>query len=99
MADAQVCATAVFPVVICLQNFLPNRSKRHTKNNISSRMPKFAVRLGIGLNIRQKLMIDVGGKIASKQKRWTRDVGMGIKTPLEAMNGTYIGVFAPSSFS
>ncbi|KAL9716266.1 40S ribosomal protein S11-B [Leucoagaricus gongylophorus] len=36
-----------------------------------------------------------GGKIASKQKRWTRDVGMGIKTPLEAMNGTYIDKKCP----
>jgi len=38
--------------------------------------------------------IDIGGKIITKQKRWTKDVGMGFKTPLEAINGTYIGALA-----
>jgi small subunit ribosomal protein S11e len=33
-----------------------------------------------------------GKKIATKEKRWFKDVGLGFKTPAEAINGTYIGV-------
>ena len=38
-------------------------------------------------------------KVATKEKRWYKDVGLGFKTPTEAINGTYIGAsaFAPSS--
>ena len=32
-----------------------------------------------------------GKKIATKEKRWYKDVGLGFKTPAEAINGTYIG--------
>ena len=32
-----------------------------------------------------------GKKIATKEKRWYKDVGLGYKTPSEAINGTYIG--------
>jgi hypothetical protein len=28
----------------------------------------------------------------TKQKRWYKDVGLGFKTPTEAINGAYIGV-------
>ena len=34
----------------------------------------------------------VGGKkVSTKDKRWYKDVGLGFKTPSEAINGTYIG--------
>lgn len=33
----------------------------------------------------------VGKKVATKEKRWYKDVGLGYKTPAEAINGTYIG--------
>ena len=33
----------------------------------------------------------VGKKVATKEKRWYKDVGLGFKTPAEAINGTYIG--------
>lgn len=40
------------------------------------------------------LTCTIGGKkIATKEKRWYKDVGLGFKTPPEAINGTYIGVF------
>ena len=32
-----------------------------------------------------------GKKVSSKDKRWYKDVGLGFKTPSEAINGTYIG--------
>jgi hypothetical protein len=32
-----------------------------------------------------------GKKVATKDKRWYKDVGLGFKTPAEAINGTYIG--------
>ena len=38
---------------------------------------------------------DSGGKkVATKDKRWYKDVGLGFKTPSEAINGTYIGTSA-----
>ena len=38
--------------------------------------------------------MNVGGKkISTKEKRWYKDVGLGFKTPAEAINGTYIGEF------
>lgn len=33
----------------------------------------------------------VGKKVATKEKRWYKDVGLGFKTPAEAISGTYIG--------
>ena len=33
-----------------------------------------------------------GKKVSTKEKRWYKDVGLGFKTPPEAINGTYIGV-------
>ena len=39
---------------------------------------------------------DSGGKkVATKDKRWYKDVGLGFKTPPEAINGTYIGAPVP----
>ena len=32
-----------------------------------------------------------GKKVTTKEKRWFKDVGLGFKTPSEAINGTYIG--------
>jgi hypothetical protein len=32
-----------------------------------------------------------GKKISTKEKRWYKDVGLGYKTPAEAITGTYIG--------
>jgi Ribosomal_S17 N-terminal len=32
-----------------------------------------------------------GKKVATKERRWYKDVGLGYKTPSEAINGTYIG--------
>ncbi|KAJ7630919.1 ribosomal protein S17-domain-containing protein [Roridomyces roridus] len=32
-----------------------------------------------------------GKKVSTKEKRWYKDVGLGFKTPAEAINGTYIG--------
>ncbi|KAL1739873.1 hypothetical protein HDZ31DRAFT_68497, partial [Schizophyllum fasciatum] len=29
-------------------------------------------------------------KVSGKEKRWYKDVGLGFKTPTEAINGTYI---------
>ena len=36
--------------------------------------------------------IGIGGKkVSTKDKRWYKEVGLGFKTPSEAINGTYIG--------
>jgi hypothetical protein len=32
-------------------------------------------------------------KVNSRTKRWYKDVGLGFKTPAEAINGTYIGTY------
>jgi len=32
--------------------------------------------------------------VSTKEKRWYKDVGLGFKTPPEAINGTYIGACA-----
>lgn len=32
----------------------------------------------------------------TKEKRWFKDVGLGFKTPKEAIEGTYIGTSTPS---
>ncbi|KJA29110.1 hypothetical protein HYPSUDRAFT_32453 [Hypholoma sublateritium FD-334 SS-4] len=36
-----------------------------------------------------------GKKVATKEKRWYKDVGLGFKTPSEAINGTYIDKKCP----
>ncbi|KAF7347849.1 Serine/threonine-protein phosphatase [Mycena venus] len=36
-----------------------------------------------------------GKKISTKEKRWYKDVGLGFKTPAEAINGTYIDKKCP----
>ena len=36
-----------------------------------------------------------GKKVSTKEKRWYKDVGLGFKTPAEAINGTYIGAYPP----
>lgn len=38
------------------------------------------------------LLISGGKKVATKEKRWYKDVGLGFKTPAEAVSGTYIGM-------
>jgi hypothetical protein len=46
-----------------------------------------------------RLFVAIGGKkVSTKEKRWYKDVGLGFKTPPEAINGTYIGVCAPFAF-
>lgn len=40
-----------------------------------------------------------GKKLSTKEKRWYKDVGLGFKTPTEAINGTYIGAFFHDSTS
>jgi Ribosomal_S17 N-terminal len=37
------------------------------------------------------LCLPGGRKVATKDKRWYKDVGLGFKTPAEAINGHYIG--------
>ncbi|KAI0322625.1 ribosomal protein S17-domain-containing protein [Amylostereum chailletii] len=37
----------------------------------------------------------VGKKVQTKDKRWYKDVGLGFKTPAEAINGTYIDKKCP----
>ncbi|TFY70283.1 hypothetical protein EVG20_g2729 [Dentipellis fragilis] len=37
----------------------------------------------------------VGKKVSTKEKRWYKDVGLGFKTPQEAINGTYIDKKCP----
>ena len=32
-----------------------------------------------------------GKKVSTKEKRWYKDVGLGFKTPAEAIHGSYIG--------
>ena len=32
-----------------------------------------------------------GKKVSTKEKRWYKDVGLGFKTPAEAISGNYIG--------
>jgi len=36
-----------------------------------------------------------GKKVSTKEKRWYKDVGLGFKTPPEAINGTYIDKKCP----
>jgi hypothetical protein len=45
-----------------------------------------------------RLHVTIGGKkVSTKEKRWYKDVGLGFKTPPEAISGTYIGVCALSA--
>ena len=32
-----------------------------------------------------------GKKVSTKEKRWYKDVGLGFKTPADAISGSYIG--------
>jgi hypothetical protein len=69
------------------------RSRRPTKSSTSSKTPKRAV-------VRQVQCSGEGGiieiwvlgkKVVTKARRWYKDVGLGFKTPSEAIQGTYIG--------
>jgi len=37
----------------------------------------------------------VGKKVSTKERRWYKDVGLGFKTPPEAINGTYVDKKCP----
>lgn len=39
-----------------------------------------------------------GKKVNGKEKRWYKDVGLGFKTPADAISGTYIGELLARSF-
>jgi hypothetical protein len=34
-----------------------------------------------------------GKKVITRERRWYKDIGLGYKTPQEAINGTYIGQY------
>ena len=74
------------------------RSRRHTRSSTSSKTRRRSVRViqSRGLNGdsfgRLGLLILGGKKVATKEKRWYKDVGLGFKTPAEAVSGTYIGM-------
>lgn len=36
-------------------------------------------------------------KVVAKEKRWYKDIGLGYKTPQEAISGTYVGQSPPST--
>ena len=70
------------------------RLRRHTKSKIFSLMRNLVVRW-ITWTLAPVLTCILGGKkIATKEKRWYKDVGLGFKTPSEAINGTYIGAWS-----
>lgn len=79
------------PYLARLNSCLPDRKgvpeAAHLPECQSSRCVKSFVRLcGV-------LISRVGGKkISTKEKRWYKDVGLGFKTPAEAISGSYIGV-------
>ena len=69
------------------------RSRSRTKNNTCSKMRKLAVCSAV-LSLSFLLIylwLSGGRKVATKEKRWYKDVGLGFKTPAEAINGQYIG--------
>lgn len=70
---------------------IDHRSRKPIKNNISSRTPKPVVCF-ISRLLTFLTRWTVGKKVTTKEKRWFKDVGLGFKTPSEAINGTYIGM-------
>jgi hypothetical protein len=55
-------------------------------------MPKPGVCLDLLRLLRVLISRPGGKKISTKEKRWYKDVGLGFKTPADAITGTYIGV-------
>ncbi|KAJ3815966.1 Metallo-dependent phosphatase-like protein [Lentinula lateritia] len=43
----------------------------------------------------QNAKVKAGKKVSTKDRRWYKDVGLGFKTPAEAINGTYIDKKCP----
>lgn len=83
-----------------LRFLLEFRSRRRTRSSTSSKTRRFAVRMPNAEPTGQRgthwewlgtLWNSGGKKVATKDKRWYKDVGLGFKTPSEAINGTYIG--------
>ena len=71
------------------------RLRGHTKNKIFSIMPNPVVRCTAWTLPPPYLTCILGGKkLATKEKRWYKDVGLGFKTPSEAISGTYIGAWS-----
>jgi hypothetical protein len=69
-----------------------HRLRKRFKNRISFKTPRPVVCLINGCPGITFLTLHSGTKkVATKDKRWFRDVGLGFKTPSEAINGTYIG--------
>lgn len=61
-------------------------------------MPKLVVNIfccNLGILESDLLMEFYGGlggkKVITRERRWYKDIGLGYKTPQEAINGTYIG--------
>lgn len=90
MADAQVSIGGehVYSLVL-----MRDRLRKPIKNNRSFKMLKPVVCLVLNAHpiISYLTRWKGGKKVATKEKRWFKDVGLGFKTPSEAINGTYIG--------
>jgi hypothetical protein len=68
----------------------------NSKTKGESRRACICVRDGRQVADRVILAVFSGGKkVNSKTKRWYKDVGLGFKTPAEAINGTYIDKKCP----
>ncbi|CAG7847648.1 40S ribosomal protein S11-A [Serendipita indica DSM 11827] len=46
-------------------------------------------------NIFQNAKVRGGKKVVTRERRWYKDIGLGYKTPQEAINGTYIDKKCP----
>jgi len=67
------------------------RSLESKTNTMAEQVEKAYQKQDIFLNAKSR----GGKKIATKEKRWYKDVGLGFKTPSEAINGTYIDKKCP----
>lgn len=72
------------------------RSRKLSRSNIFSKMPKSEVRLYWTQPKDAYLSCQGGKKVSTKDKRWYKDVGLGFKTPSDAIHGTYIGMCIPA---
>lgn len=69
------------------------RSRKPSRSNTFSKTPKSAVRTDVDLLRGAHPSREGGKKVSTKDKRWYKDVGLGFKTPSDAIHGTYIGMF------
>ncbi|KAL4267118.1 Small ribosomal subunit protein uS17B [Pleurotus pulmonarius] len=91
-------STVQFQFIVVLPNIRQHPTKsldRHRRTRPQDTMAEQIEKAYQKQHLFQNAKIRGGKKVSTKEKRWYKDVGLGFKTPADAINGTYIDKKCP----